>query len=324
MTRRSAGCILTWAAVLVAAPASADVIRERRLALEPGGTLIVESDAGSVTVTGDSTSGALVVLTSQYDDFDQRFDLQVEEGPGSATVRLKRRAAWLTDLFRSEWWRRSADIRLTVRVPRRTSVNVTTSGGSVETRELTGRTRLHSAGGGLRAERLDGDVDLRTSGGSIAAQQVRGNVAADTSGGGITIADVVGRVRADASGGSVQVDAASGDVHVKTSGGGVRVRGAGGRVEARSSGGSVTVAFAKGNNRGGVLSSSGGGVRAELDPAIDLSIDASAAGGTVTNDLPVTARANTSRRSLRGNLNGGGALLELRSSGGSVRIATLQ
>ncbi len=50
----------------------------------------------------------------------------------------------------------------------------------------------------------------------------------------------------------------------------------------------MTVRFAAGNNRGGVLSTSGGGVRTELDPSVALTIDASSSGGNVDADLPVT------------------------------------
>ena len=101
-----------------------------------------------------------------------------------------------------------------------------------------------------------------------------------------------------------------------------RVRGAGGRVEAHSSGGPVTVRFAAGNNRGGVLSTSGGGVRTELDPSVALTIDASSSGGSVDSDFRVTVQGSQTRRrhSLRGDINGGGAMLRLRSSGGGVRI----
>ena len=92
-------------------------------------------------------------------------------------------------------------------------------------------------------------------------------------------------------------------------------------MEAHSSGGPVTVAFAAGNGRGGDLSTSGGGIRAEIDPAVALSIDATASGGGVDADVPLTVRGRISRDALRGELNGGGALLRMSTSGGGVRIS---
>ena len=59
---------------------------------------------------------------------------------------------------------------------------------------------------------------------------------------------------------------------------------------------------------------------AVLDPAVSLDIDASSSGGSVKSELPLTVSGTLSRTQLRGVLNGGGATLKLRSSGGGVRI----
>jgi len=301
MLTRMTVLALTWA-VLGTSPAWADYTLQRQLALAPGGTFVLDADVGSVTVTGDSASGALVALTAADDDFERTFDVQIEERAGVASVRVKRRLSWTSELFGGGWFR-GRDVRLTIRVPRSTTVSMRTSGGA------------------LHVERLDGPVNLKTSGGSIDVRGIRGNVDADTSGGGITVADVRGAVRADTSGGPIEIDAVTGAIDARTSGGGVRIRGAGGRVDARTSGGGVTVGFAPGNSQGGNLSSSGGAVRAEIDPAVSLSVEASSSGGGVQSDVPVTVRGRISRNSLSGDLNGGGSLLRLRSSGGGVRVA---
>jgi hypothetical protein len=92
-------------------------------------------------------------------------------------------------------------------------------------------------------------------------------------------------------------------------------------VEARTSGGPIRATFSPGNQHGGRLATSGGSVDAVLDPATRLSIDAATSGGSVVSDLPAASRVSTSRRELHADLNGGGALLELRTSGGSIRVS---
>ena len=57
-----------------------------------------------------------------------------------------------------------------------------------------------------------------------------------------------------------------------------------------------------------------------LDPAVALEIDASSSGGAVDCDLPLTVRGKIGRDDIHGTLNGGGALLKLRSSGGGIEI----
>ena len=306
-------------AILSPMPALADFKLERQLTLQPGGRFILTADVGDVVVAGDSSQGATVVVTSGRDDIAQRYDFRFEERAGVVQVTVKRRGTWLSGLFGGDWF--TGGTRFDVRVPRETAVSVQASGGSVQVARLVGETLLRSSGGGLRLEEIEGRVDVHTSGGSIHARSVRGDVRAKTSGGGIDVADVRGSLRAETSGGGIQIDTVSGEIYAETSGGGVRVQGAGGRVEAHSSGGTVTVAFAAGNGNGGALSSSGGGVRAVLDPTVSLSMDATSSGGSVNCDLPVTVRGTISGGSLRGDLNGGGQTLRLRSSGGGVRIS---
>ncbi len=310
----------------------ADFRTERRLALEPGGTFSLDSDVGGVTLTGDSTAGVTVTVTSDREDFDDFYDLRFEESAGRASVIVKRKGSWLRGFWAGEWF--NDDTHFAIRVPARTTVDLNTSGGSIEASRLTGRLGLRTSGGSLRVEEIDGPVDGKTSGGSIRMRRIRGDVAINTSGGGIDIVDVRGDLRATTSGGGIDIDGVSGELYASTSGGGVRIREAGGRVEARSSGGPVTVRFAAGNNHGGLLSSSGGGLRAELDPSVALTIDASTSGGDVESELPVTTRGAVQNdsadwpskpfrkptTSLQGDLNGGGEILRLRTSGGGVRI----
>ena len=292
-----------------------DFTRERTLALEPGGTFTLDSDIGEVVLTGGSASGARVMVTSNR-DLEADFDFTFDEHPGGATVRIKRRAP-LRRLFGNS---ENSRTRITIQVPTRADVHLRTAGGAISAARLTGVVDVHTSGGGLTIETVEGNVDGATSGGGVRMRDVRGNAVVSTSGGGIGITNVTGTVKADTSGGGITVDAVGGDLRASTSGGGVDVRGAGGRVEASSSGGGVTVRFVPGNSSGGSVSSSGGPVRVEVDPAARLSIDASASGGNVDFDVPVTVQGKIERDSLRGEMNGGGALLRVRSSGGGVTI----
>jgi DUF4097 and DUF4098 domain-containing protein YvlB len=323
MTRIKILLALSVGLVLLATPARADFKSERRLALAPGGTFTLDADVGAVTLTGDSTSGATVTVTSRRDDFNELYDMQFDEKAGSVTVTVKRRGSRLRGFWNGEWI--GDNTHFAIQVPSKTTVNIKTSGGSIEASRLAGRLAIRASGGSLRVEETEGNVEGTTSGGSIRMRDVRGDVVASTSGGSIDITGVRGSLRATTSGGGIAIDTVSGELYASTSGGGVQVRGAGGRVAAHSSGGSVTVRFAAGNNRGGELSTSGGGVRTEVDPSVALTIDASSSGGGVDSELPITGQGPKepfrSSTSLRGDLNGGGAVLRLRSSGCGVRIS---
>jgi DUF4097 and DUF4098 domain-containing protein YvlB len=311
--------VLTMTFVVNASPAAAEYRVERQMTLRPGGTFMLDSDTGAVTITGDSPSGALISITSRRDDFASRYDVRFQEGSDGITVSVKRRGTWLSDLFRYSW---GDNTRILIRVPRSTSTTIGTGGGSIRASAL-GAAKLRTSGGSIDAEEFAGQALLSTSGGSIAVRAVGGNLDADTSGGSIRASDIRGAVRVNTSGGSIVVENATGDVRASTSGGGVRVTGAGGRVDAHTSGGSVDVLFIRGNARGGDLATSGGGITAGVDPGVGLTIEAASSGGGVNADLPVTIRGAVSRSELKGDLNGGGPLLRMYSSGGGVRIASI-
>jgi hypothetical protein len=70
------------------------------------------------------------------------------------------------------------------------------------------------------------------------------------------------------------------------------------------------------------LSTSGGGVSVTVDKSAAFELDASTSGGSVDADgLTLTLRdSNKGRSRLAGAVNGGGPLLKLRSSGGSITV----
>src|SRR5205823_6541867 len=79
-------------------------------------------------------------------------------------------------------------------------------------------------------------------------------------------------------------------IKTETSGGHIDIENAGGRVEAETSGGAVNVSFVRGNECGGRLRSSGGGIAVKIDKGANLDIDAETGGGHVSADLPVTVQ----------------------------------
>ncbi len=289
---------------------------EKTLKLEPGGEFHLESDLGRVTVTGTSSSGVRLVVTSRRDDINDLLTFRYEEGTRSASV-IARKRHHLDILFGS--W--GSSVRFEVEVPAETAVTIHTSGGGISLAGLRSPAKVETSGGGIEVRELTGDLLAETSGGSIHLRNIKGKSNVETSGGGIEAVDLEGPLKAETSGGSVNLDRVSGDIRAHSSGGGIRIRDAGGRVDADTSGGSIEAAFSRGNARGGSLESSGGGISVAIDPGVGLSIDAH--GNSVSSDLPLTVQGELSRGTLRGTLGHGGESLRLRTSGGSVKIRAI-
>lgn len=308
--------LTTIAALALATVAVADFRLERELALTPGGTFVLDSASGSIDIRGVDRSGARILVTSTRDDVEERYSFSFEERANEAIVRVEKRGSWTRRLFSSG----DSRLRFTIEVPRRADLDLETSGGAIDAESIEGRVDLHSSGGSISITAVDGDVDAHTSGGSMNAREISGNVRLDTSGGSIRAEGIDGDLVAKSSGGAIHAESIGGNATVKTSGGSVEVFDIGGAIEAHTSGGPVRASFVAGNNSGGSLSSSGGGITATVDPAVALDVDAHTSGGRVRSELPITVRGSVSRNSLQGKLNGGGAMLKLRSSGGSIQL----
>ncbi|XOV77406.1 MAG: DUF4097 domain-containing protein [Aestuariibacter sp.] len=144
------------------------------------------------------------------------------------------------------------------------------------------------------------DLELQTSGGSISISDLQGDIDAKTSGGSISIGDV------------------RGDVELHTSGGSISTENIYGEIDAHTSGGSVTVRFAEQIKKNASLSTSGGSITAYLPADIKVDLNASTSGGQVRSDFDVNGRIK--KNSIKGEINGGGPELSLRTSGGSVKV----
>ena len=144
------------------------------------------------------------------------------------------------------------------------------------------------------------DLELKTAGGKIEIEDLIGDIDANTSGGSIRVGDVVGDVDLHTSGGSIRTD----NIH--------------GEIDAHTSGGSIDVTFAKQPEKDASLTTSGGSIDATFPEDVAIDIDASTSGGRVSSDFTVNGRVK--KKSIRGEINGGGPEIELRTSGGSISI----
>jgi hypothetical protein len=296
---RSVGAALIVTSLSITAAVAEPFRLEKTFDLASGDRFVLASEIGGVVVRGVAGRQANIVVTSDRQDLADRYDIRFEHAGGRLRMVAERRNK---SIFGGWFQSFRGNVRITVDVPRATPVEVNTSGGSID------------------VSLLDASVKASSSGGGVKVADVRGPVHLESSGGGVRAAGIDGPVHADSSGGSVTLEAVSGDIQAGSSGGGVDIRAAGGRVKAGSSGGPVRVAFAPGNAKGGDVDSSGGGVSVTVDAGAGIDLDASSSGGSVVCDLPVTIQGKVSRDSLHGKLNGGGALLRLRSSGGGITI----
>ena len=212
-----------------------------------------------------------------------------------------------------------------------------TGGGHINVGDITGDASLRSGGGHIRAWQIGGRADLETVGGNITVGKAASFVSVRTGGGQIDFGEVKGSVRAQTAGGGIHVIYVSGPMEVESNGGSICVTGASGAVQAATSGGSITawinpsVPAEKGMVRleaPSQLASGTGDLIVYLPRNLAANIDALVATGTGQHIEADPALHLTMQGPLSGLgqvramgvLNGGGALLKLRTTGGKIRL----
>ncbi|HEV2446864.1 MAG TPA: hypothetical protein VGS58_13130 [Candidatus Sulfopaludibacter sp.] len=199
-----------------------------------------------------------------------------------------------------------------------------TGAGAIAVKVARGETSLVTQGGDISAGQIGGPLNAQTGGGGIRVGTVAGPVTASTGGGEIVIDKANGVVTAHNMAGPVQVGAADG-VHCESGTGGVRLGNIAGSMRVSTSIGSI-FANLLGSKLADSLLATGNGditvlipsslrvtIRAENDHADNLR--------RIVSEFPAIAvRMSGTRLVAEGPLNGGGPLLQIAGTGGTIYL----
>lgn len=204
------------AAFVLAAPARAGEDRdvEQRVAAEAGGQVNVNNVTGSVNV--EAWDKAEVEVTGSLGAGVERLDV----------VRDGKRVTVKVVLPRSR--SRDADADLLVRVPRGSSLEVTTVSADITTRDVAGTQRLKSVSGEISSHGAAQDSEFKSVSGDIriAAAAQPAKVIAYTVSGNITVDDLSGALDATSVSGDMLLDLGNiADARLRSTSGDVRLGG---------------------------------------------------------------------------------------------------
>lgn len=238
---------------------------EKVFDVSAGGTLIIDSDRGSVTINTWSQNRVEIQITKTAStsarlgtfefNFSQSGNSVVIEGQGQRKSLVR--------------------VAIGVNVPEHFNFDINTRGGRISIDDITGDITLRTSGGNIKTGNVVGDVDLSTSGGSIQIGRITGRSIINTSGGSITVAGGGLSTDADTSGGSIAIGPSEGDVRVRTSGGSISIADISGDVSANTSGGGIDIGQVQGNIK---ADTSGGSIRVQGGEGI---VDINSSGGSL-------------------------------------------
>jgi hypothetical protein len=312
--------------VLRAAAATEENIHESRAA-KPGGTIVVDVDFGSIDLAPDSADQVTIQVhrkveassKEKEEEYLRAAPVRITTEGDKVIVRATRKDDSLGKHFWNMFGRHSAEANYTIRVPASFNADLDTSGGDISASGLTGSIKVDTSGGDLTFQKIQGEIKAETSGGNIKVATCDGRAHLETSGGHIEVTDSRGNLDADTSGGNITVKNLAGSAKVESSGGKLRLANVSGKLHAETSGGAISAILPATVTDDVQLETSAGAIKVMTPANAGLTIDAQTSAGGVHSELPIT-NMRSDDDTLRGNINGGGKKLTLRSGAGSIEI----
>lgn len=317
-----AALALALAPLAIAQDRAAEGSFERSLKVTGAVDLEVKTGAGSIEVrTGDASA---VRIMAKIRARDSRW------GGPSAEEKVKRLEqnppiVQQGDIIRigeieDRDLRENVSISYELTVPVQTKLRASTGSGSQAIDGIRGPLEASTGSGGLTLSGIGGDARANTGSGSITLRGVNGALRASTGSGGIRGTGIAGAINASTGSGSIELEQTGegGSVEASTGSGGVEVRGVRSTLRVRTGSGSIRAQGTPGGEWS--LHTASGGITVQLPSNAAFEVNARSNSGRVHTNHPVTVVGTIGPREVRGSVRGGGPLLDLSTSSGSIHI----
>jgi DUF4097 and DUF4098 domain-containing protein YvlB len=270
--------------------------------LKPGGRLNVETYNGSIEILGWEKDSVQITGTKYAgrEELLKELKIETKADENSVTVRT----------IRPSGWHGSSGARYSIRVPYKVDLDhIVSSNGHIRVEDVQGHARLETSNGAVRLRKVEGRLEARTSNGAIEGDGVVGDATVRTSNGGIRLEGVEGSLEATTSNGSLHVRLGKPKpdepIRLTSSNGGIELEAEGldnNEIHASTSNASITL---------------------RLAAPIKARLRASTSNSNVSTDFDVTTHGSMGKNFLEGEINGGGPLIDLTTSNGSIKVQKL-
>jgi beta-lactamase regulating signal transducer with metallopeptidase domain len=279
----------------------------------------ISATSGEVLTLDLRTGGNVTVRGWDQEQVRVRGVLSGDDWRGTR-VRLERSAGGvrLASEFDGSSNRRSTNHSFEIWVPRRMSLDLQSSGGSLALNDVTGEFRGQTGGGSVVIEGASGSARLSTGGGNVRVTNSALEGSVSTGGGEVIIANVTGGLRATSGSGAV--------IHVPGvgEGGSTAVGGSGSNATTATifgSGGSNATTVTSSRSGGGVVTGVGGGVGRTISTNGGYATISNTGGGYATSNSMVTASGVTTiMPSMSDRMFNGTSGYAMSKAGGSIEV----
>jgi hypothetical protein len=172
-------------------------------------------------------------------------------------------------------------------------------------------------------------LDARCADGNLTAADLHGDLTIHTSDGSQELTGLSGNLKLHSSDGHVRMRNGGGVLEARSSDGNQDIAGSFTSLQLHSSDGSITLELAEGSHLSADsrVESSDGSVTLRLPKSFPAELAVSTSDGSIQSTLPLVVDGYNSKgnsgHNIRGKFNGGGSLLTIHTSDGSVHLSTL-
>jgi DUF4097 and DUF4098 domain-containing protein YvlB len=266
-------------------------------ALPATGKLSVETFNGSVEISGWDQNTVDISGTKYGPSQRAAEDLKVniDTSPDSVSIRVSRPSER----------RNNQGARFVIKVPRAALLDrITTSNGAIRTVDGSGPARFRTSNGPIHVAGLRGSLDAQTSNGPVELVDVDGDAVAHTSNGRIHAERINGTLEASTSNSGVHADIKRADRPI--------------RVE--TSNGPVELTLPDGFSRDVRVNTNNSGITLHLPTALNAHVVARTSNSSISTDFDIRMQGEFSKNHLDATIGSGGALLDLSTSNGNIRL----
>ena len=268
--------------------------------LSAGGRLNVETFNGSVEISGWDQN-TIDISGTKYGPSQAEADglpVSIDHSADSADIRI----------VRPTERRNRQGASLVIRVPRGVLLErIVSSNGHIYTSDGAGPARLKTSNAKIQVRDLKGNLDAQTSNGGIELIAVDGDAVVHTSNGRIQVDRVTGTVDATSSNASIRAEVGRADRPVR----------------AETSNGSIELTIPA-NYRGDLRAhTNNAGITVKVLGDLNAHVIARTSNSSIHTDFEVRTQGEFSKNSLDAQIGSGGALLDLTTSNGGIRLSRM-
>lgn len=298
---------------------AADGTFDRSFTVSGPVNLSAETHSGNITVrTGGAGTVSIHGTIRVRDRYSDEADGIIQQLKANPPVEQSGNSIFIRNVS-DEQLRRKISISYEVVTPVDTTAEVQSGSGNIGVDGIRGPADTRSGSGNVNVAHVAGKVDASTGSGNIDFDSVAGGGKSSTGSGNITARGMSGDFIGTTGSGNVIVDfTTSGSVEMSSGSGNLEARGVQGGLRASTGSGDISADGQLKSNWN--LKTSSGSVRVKLPAEAAFNIEARSSSGSIEVNHPLTVQGRIAKNQVQGVVRGGGALLAVSTSSGSIRV----